>query len=245
MFHAVLKAVEKALNDLIDLESTGAIKNPLVTRSIESKLPDNLKRDWLTFMVNPSNGITPDNRFDSLLTFLKTQEDILEKLDQLGVSERSEKKPTYLEKKYAELTSVVAERFRKAFTNMAAKSHSTEKNTDLPGVMDSNTCELPVILMLLEVTANAGQKIGTLIDLASDTNYITHRAARRLKLQSEKITLVVHGVGGMAMKVKTKRYLLKVKVKTPRGMEKAHELICYGLDEIAKVHRVIKPQQLK
>lgn len=37
-------------------------------------------------------------------------------------------------------------------------------------------------MMLLEVTANAGQKIGTLIDLASDTNYITHRAASSLNL---------------------------------------------------------------
>ena len=121
------------------------------------------------------------------------------------------------EKLISELRPDMAEKFRKAFTNMAAKSHCTGKN--LPGVMDSNTCELPVILMLLEVTTNAGQKIGTLIDLASDNNYITHRAARRLKLRSEKITLVVHGVGGMAMKVKTKRYLLKVRVKTPRHGE--------------------------
>lgn len=44
------------------------------------------------------------------------------------------------------------------------------------------------------------------------------------------------------MKVKTKTYLLKVRVKTSRGTERAHELICYGLDEIAKVHRVIKEQ---
>lgn len=147
------------------------------------------------------------------------------------------------EKLISELHPDMAEKFRKAFTNMAAKSHCTGKN--IPGVMDSSTCELPVILMLLEVITNAEQKIGTLIDLASDTNYITHRAARRLNLRSEKITLVVHGVGGMAMKVKTKRYLLKVRVKTPRGTEKAHELICYGLDEIARVHRVIKPGQLK
>lgn len=83
-------------------------------------------------------------------------------------------------------------------------------------------------------TADAGQKIGTLIDLASDTNYITHGAARRLNLRNEKITLVVYGDGGMAKaKVKTQRYLLKVRVKTPTGMEKAHELVCYGLDEIA------------
>lgn len=32
----------------------------------------------------------------------------------------------------------------------------------------------PVIMMLLDVTANNGQRIGTLIDLTSDTNYITH-----------------------------------------------------------------------
>lgn len=83
------------------------------------------------------------------------------------------------EKLISELTPDMAERFRKAFTNMAAKSHCTGKN--LPGAMDSNTCELPVIFMLLEVTTNAGQKIGTLIDLASDTNYITYRAARRLE----------------------------------------------------------------
>lgn len=93
----LVQAVEKALNDLIKLESTVAIKNPLEIRSIESKLPDNVKRDWFTFMVNPSNKVTPDNRFNSLLTFLKTQEEILERLDQLAVCERSEKKPTYLE----------------------------------------------------------------------------------------------------------------------------------------------------
>ncbi len=38
---------------------------------------------------------------------------------------------------------------------------------------------------------NAGQKIETLIDLASDTNYITHEAADRLILRGEEINLVV------------------------------------------------------
>ncbi len=41
-------------------------------------------------MVDPRNGVTPDNHFDILLTFLKTQENILEKLDQLGVGEKPE-----------------------------------------------------------------------------------------------------------------------------------------------------------
>ncbi|KAJ8405597.1 hypothetical protein AAFF_G00315770 [Aldrovandia affinis] len=99
-------------------------------------------------------------------------------------------------------------------------------------------------MMLLEVTANDGQQIGALIDLASDTNYITHAAASRLDLKSEKITLVVQGIGGMTVTANTKRYLLKVRFRTLEG-ERAHQLVCYGLDEIAKVHHAIKPQQLK
>lgn len=75
------------------------------------------------------------------------------------------------------------------------------------------------------------------------TNYITHKAAERLRLRHEKITLVVHGVGGMTMKVNTLRYLLKVRVKTPKGTERAHEMVCYGLDEIARVHQVIEPEK--
>ncbi|KAL0197335.1 hypothetical protein M9458_005875, partial [Cirrhinus mrigala] len=94
----LLQSMEKALDDLTELGNTGAINNPLVIKSIESKLPDNMKRDWLIFMVNPANGITPDNHFDDLLKFLKTQEEILEKLEQLGVSEKPEKKHLCMEK---------------------------------------------------------------------------------------------------------------------------------------------------
>ena len=224
-------------------------------------------------MVNPENAITPDNHFDSLLKYLKTQEEILEKLEQLGVSEKPDKKLAYTEKKYAstrstrkggcvvcgdekhreniffckrfkelkpngklnaveklgackkclvchdddgecndtylcknwdcrrgssadhhlflcrrgdakrsgtdrpqrssvsrhkltddqekfvsELSLEMAEKFRRAFTNITAKTHCADK----PGVMESSALqELPVILMLLEVTANAGQKIRT------------------------------------------------------------------------------------
>ena len=39
--------------------------------------------------------------------------------------------------------------------------------------------------------------------------------------------------------------MISVRVKTPKGAEKAHELICYGLDEIAKVHKVVKPEKLQ
>lgn len=97
-------------------------------------------------------------------------------------------------------------------------------------VANLNTCEIPVILVLPEITANTGQKVGTLIDLAADPNYLTHDAARRLRLQSERVTLVVQGIRGMTMEIKPKRYSLKVRIKTPRGTDKAHKLVCYRLD---------------
>lgn len=74
--------------------------------------------------------------------------------------------------------------------------------------------------MLLELTANAGQKIGTLIDLASNTNYITPKAACRLNIRNKGITLVSHGVGGMKVSVKTKWYLLKIRLKFPSAHSK-------------------------
>lgn len=73
--------------------------------------------------------------------------------------------------------------------------------------------DFPVIMMLLEVSADADQKIGILIDLASATNYITYKAANGLRLCSEKVTLIVHGAGGMSLKVSNVRYLLKVRIK--------------------------------
>lgn len=39
----LVQAEVKALNDLTEFESTGDINNPMVIRSIESKLPDDMK----------------------------------------------------------------------------------------------------------------------------------------------------------------------------------------------------------
>lgn len=83
----LIQCIEKALDDLTEHYNTGAINNSLVIKSIESR-----------FMVNPANDVTPDTlirhsyHFDNLLKFLKTREEILEKLEQLGVSEKPEKK---------------------------------------------------------------------------------------------------------------------------------------------------------
>ena len=362
----LIQSVERALADLTELGNSGAMNNPLVIKSIESKLPDFILRDWLKFMVDPANDVTSDNHFGMLLKFLKKQEEILERLEQLRTVEKMEKSDhpeNRYERKYAstrttekgeledvcgvcgdsghknkiffcrkfkwlklpekrsvleklgacikclgchdddgycrdtflcrnkdckegggtpdhhyflcpkgelkrgeveksgkgsrgksklteeqegflsELSPELAERCKRAFTNKTTVTNNAKVQSEL--LEKKGLSELPVIMMLMKVTANAGQKIGTLVDLASDTNYITHKAADRLRLQSEKITLVVHGVGGMTMKVNTKRYVLKVRVKTPRGTERAHELVCYGLDEIAKVQKVIEPEMLQ
>ena len=114
----------------------------------------------------------------------------------------------------------MSERCRKTFTNKTSMTLDTSGQSEL--LKSNGHSELPVIMLLLQVTANAGQKIGTPIDLASGTNYITHKAAGRLRLRSEKITLVVHGVGGMATVVSTRRYLLNVRVKTPRESRILH-----------------------
>lgn len=302
----LIQAVEKALHDLSDLGNTGAIKNPVVAKSVESKLPGSLKKESLVYAADKGNTVTPENRFDSLLDFLKKQENIYEQLEQLRGDEPSRREtktesrhtrtksdhigcvvcgdgkhkkklyfckpfrglkpakkkiavrklgackmclevhddssycnPAYLcknqdckdervpehhyylcpnaqmkknevgqkkgrfdperdkgQRRYTEeqeelfnkLSPELAKQCRDVFSNTASRALDTVK--DQPGLLEgSGLHELPVIMMLIEVTANAGQKIGTLIDLASDTNYITHKAAKRLHLRSEEITV--------------------------------------------------------
>nr|XP_061826459.1 uncharacterized protein LOC133612783 [Nerophis lumbriciformis] len=359
----LIQDVEKALQDLSELGDTGAIKNPLVTKSIEGKLPGPLRKEWLIYAADTRNAVTPASRFDGLLDFLKEQESIYEQLEQLdeepnkreskpeprhartkstkasddhtgcvvcgdgkhrkklyycmqfralqlaekkaaakklgackrclevhddssdckedflctnhackdehapehhfylcpnkkSSSAQKKNKPgsmdgksrrTYTEEQedfVKKLSPELARQFHDAFSNAASKTFNTTKVKS--GLLaESGLQELPVMMMLLEVTANAGEKIGTLIDLASDTNYITHKAADKLNLRSEDITLIVHGVGGMKTIVETKRYLLKIRVKTPRGTMKSHQLVCYGLDSIVDIHKSVDSKRLQ
>ncbi|TKS65757.1 hypothetical protein D9C73_028022 [Collichthys lucidus] len=356
----LIRAVEKALYDLNELGNVDTVKNPLVTKSIESKLPESLKKEWLVYAAEDGKAVQHQNRFDKLLTFLRGQESIYEQLDQLKDEEPS-RKETRFQQKHArtrtakassepanciicgdnkhrtklyfcrkfktnlrpserrnavmqlgacsrcleihgedgycktsflcknseckdqhhyylcpltesknwqrsvkpgavgggsrrytgaqeeflsKLSPELARQCRDAFSNAVSKSYnSTVSEYGLLG--EYGLQELPVIMMLLNITANAGQKIGTLIDLASDTNYITHKAADKLNLQREDVTLVVHGVGGMKVLVETKRYLLKIRVNTPRGTLKAHQLVCYGLHSIAEIHKHVGAKKLQ
>lgn len=87
----LIQTVEKALANLTQLGYSGAIQNPLVIKTIESKLPDFIKRDWVIFMVEPRNNVTSDNHFVMRLKFLKSQEEILETLKQLRTVEKGRK----------------------------------------------------------------------------------------------------------------------------------------------------------
>lgn len=84
----LIQSVEKALADLTELGNSGAIKNPLVVKSI----------DWLTVLVQPRNSVTSDNQFDMLLKFLKSQEEILERLEQIRTVEKTEKTTLFQQK---------------------------------------------------------------------------------------------------------------------------------------------------
>lgn len=78
------------------------------------------------------------------------------------------------EELFAKLSLELKAEFKEAFSNKVSTTVCAST---------SNEPKLyPVIMMLLEVTTNLGQLVGTLIDLASDSNHILNEAAQRLKL---------------------------------------------------------------
>ena len=141
------------------------------------------------------------------------------------------------EELFSKLSPELQAEFKEAFSNKIT--------TKLCASTGSEPNDYPVIMMLLDVTTNSGQLVGTLIDLASDTNYISNKAAERLKLNGESIKLIVQGVGGMEEIITTKKYTLRLRIKTPKGSIEEHKLICYGLDDVAKVNQAVTPQQLR
>ncbi len=376
----LILAVERAALDLTDLRCADAVQNQLVNRSLESKLPDVMKREWLMCVRNPVNNVHPENRFNRLLLFLEDQKSLLVRLEQLLPSKpwpaNAPERPSYQEKpgdrwrekkSFTKTTASEVKRdskqlpcamcgdeehggklfrcktFRKASLSekkvQVKKLKACSKCLDVHGVdngctpkflcrkeeckkgdtpvdhhyflcpkastrkdnaqreskaeekrgprgpteeqeavfaelgltphqleavrractnkASSTVCsgkglieqsglkEHPVLMMLVSVTTNRGDSLGALVDLASDTNYITHQAAERLGLTGEPITLVVYGVGTMKVKVDTKRYLVTIKVWTSRGTLKFHEMICYGMEDIAKVDRVVRSKRLE
>ena len=375
----LIQAVERALLDLIDLGCEDAIKNQLVIRSLESKLPDSMKERWLLYRCDAASNVNPRNRFDKLWEFLRDQKTVLVQLEQLQISRRpnsvrtgepgprekpkerpgdrrperrsftratasetkdlcsmcgegghsgrlyhckSFKKANATERRaqvkkskaclkcldlhgsdgpcnnnflcrnseckrgdappdhhfflclkspakrdppkgetrgerrresrgpteeqetlFASLglTPEQLEAVRKACTNKASSTVCAGRGQ----AGDGEPKEHPVLMMIVDVTTKRGDWVGALIDLASDTNYITHQAAERLGLTGEPITLVVYGVGGMEVRVETKKYSVSLKVATKKGTWRLHEMSCYGLEEIARIAHAVDSERLE
>lgn len=49
----------------------------------------------------------------------------------------------------------------------------------------------------------------------------------------------------MTKTVKTKRYILRLRVRTIKGTVTEHKLLCYGLESIAEVSHPVTPEQLQ
>ncbi|KAL3973670.1 mitochondrial-processing peptidase subunit beta [Sarotherodon galilaeus] len=321
----LIQAVEKALQDLVDLGDTGAIKNPLVTKSIESKLPETLKKEWLIYVADSRNTVTPEKRFDSLLEFLKEQETIYEQLDHLREEEPSKRervelkhsrtkftklgsdegcvvcgdgkhkkklyfcrqfktlklaekkaaikklgacwscpevhdngsycKPTYLCKNPGCKEAHAAEHHYYLCPNAEVSKGSAagrQNRSDPEGGKVSRKCTEDQEEFLRKLSPELARECRDAFSNTASRACSTTKeqppfeeAASNLNLRSEEITLVVHGVGGMKTHVKTRRYLLKIRVRTPRGTLRSHQLVCYGLDSIAEVHKHVTPSQLQ
>lgn len=63
--------------NLGELKKIGSVKNPLITKSLESELPEGVKKEWL---IHGSKR-KPEDRFDIILKFLRSQVKIYEQLD--------------------------------------------------------------------------------------------------------------------------------------------------------------------
>ena len=88
----------------------------------------------------------------------------------------------------AEPTLEQREKYKNASSNKASSTVCAQTGDGLP--------EHPVVMMLMEVTTNSGCLIGTLIDLASDTNYITNEAADCLNYAVRTSGLLSMELGG-------------------------------------------------
>ncbi len=102
---------------------------------------------WELKKPNEGNAVIKDSKKGSGLTY--EQEEVL-----------------------AELSPELAERGKKVFTN-TVKTVNCSENDQLVLVGKRGLNELPVIMMLMEVTTNAGQKIGTLIQCRGNALQVT------------------------------------------------------------------------
>ena len=109
----------------------------------------------------------------------------------------------------------------KSSSKVAKVATMTAKNT--------NTM-LPVMVQAQFVTGCDKSEIGTLMDLCSTDDYVTHRYAKKNHLSGEHVELVVEGMGGKNTYYETKVYMVAIMIQG-----KKYEFPCYGMDEISSI----------
>ena len=85
----------------------------------------------------------------------------------------------------------------------------------------------PVLVQAQYVAAQDGSKIGTLLDLCSTDDYVTHKYAKMMHLEGKNVDLLIEGMGGKESRLMTKLY------KVPIMVNGSVQIIpCYGIDTI-------------
>ena len=90
---------------------------------------------------------------------------------------------------------------------------------------------LPVMVQAQFVNGVGNSKIGTLMDLCSTDDYVTHRYALKKKFPSEEVNLIIEGVGGKESRYNTKVY--QVPIFDMNGNQ--YIIPCFGLETISSV----------
>ena len=97
--------------------------------------------------------------------------------------------------------------------------------------LHSKDAMLPVMLQANYVHYDDQRRLGTLWDLCSTDNYITHAKAEELHLEGLPTQLCIEGVAGVVTMVETKIYEVPVRRKKKKRGYTVFQ--CYGLDIIA------------
>ena len=66
-------------------------------------------------------------------------------------------------------------------------------------------------MMIQYVYSFWGDTVGAMWHSASDTDYITHRLAKKFHLKGEPSVLIINAISGIKTKIETKRYVFNLK----------------------------------
>ena len=95
-------------------------------------------------------------------------------------------------------------------------------------VTDAGKRQLPPTILYTTFVKSVGNQVGCLIDNGSTDDYILHKTAQKLRLQSQPVELSTEGFAGVVTQVHTKVYQVPVQRKDGN----VELLSCYGADKI-------------